>query len=112
MGSSGSDSQRSASSPRDIAELFNDYFFYILTGNDDDIDLNDTPSNTAQACDISGISLSSEDILVALLNIDTSKAAGPDGISPRLLKETSCQIAPSLCLLLNQSLRNDSLPEE
>ena len=36
----------------------------------------------------------------------------PDGISPRLVKETAHQIAPSLSTLFNRSLDSGSLPEE
>ena len=31
-----------------------------------------------------------------LLNLSPNKATGPDGLSPRLLKELASQIAPSL----------------
>ncbi|CAB3982156.1 Hypothetical predicted protein [Paramuricea clavata] len=41
-----------------------------------------------------------------------SKASGPDGIPARILKECSHQIAPSICDLLNHSLRTGRLPSE
>ena len=40
------------------------------------------------------------------------KATGPDGIPNKILIETAQQIAPSLCLLFNLSLRRGSLPDE
>jgi hypothetical protein len=56
--------------------------------------------------------LSPDYVLSALLNLDTNKATGPDGIPPKLLKETAHQIAQSLCFLVNLSLQYGSLPEE
>ena len=50
--------------------------------------------------------------MVCLRTLDVNKATGPDGISPRLLKETAHQIAPSLSTLFNRSLDSGSLPEE
>ena len=42
----------------------------------------------------------------------TDKATGPDGISARLLKECSNEIAPSLTALFNKSLSLGKVPEE
>ena len=112
MGSNGLDPDlaRSASCPRDIAELFNDYFSSIVSGSDKTTQT-DNPSSPTD-CNLSELILSPDDVLAALLSLDTNKATGPDEIPPRLLKECAHQIAPSLCLLFNQSLRHGSLPEE
>ncbi len=112
MGSNGldPDSARSASCPRDIAELFNEYFSSIVSGSS-----NTTPMECPTPpldCTLSELTLSPDDVLAALLNLDTNKATGPDGIPPRILKECAYQIASSLCLLLNQSLQLSTLPEE
>ena len=40
------------------------------------------------------------------------KALGPDGIPGRILKETAQQIAPSLTLLFDKSLRSAVVPDE
>jgi hypothetical protein len=47
-----------------------------------------------------------------LNNMDTTKANGPDGIPPRLLKEFSREISSSLCSLFNMSLATGCLPME
>jgi hypothetical protein len=114
MGASESDtaSVRLASCPRDIAELFNDYFTSVLNSNDDLIDSTALPSTTQCEPTTSELNLSQEDVLVCLRTLDVNKATGPDGISPRLLKETAHQIAPSLSTLFNRSLDSGSLPEE
>ena len=87
MGSSRLDSNqaRSASCARDIADLFNDYFSTIVSGNDNTIPTNISSSPTDSK--LSGLTLSSDDVLAALLSFDTNKATGPDEIPPRLLKE-------------------------
>jgi hypothetical protein len=101
MGASESDtaSVRSVSCPRDIVELFNDYFTSVLNRNDDLIDSTTLPPTTQCEPTTSELNLSPEDVLVCLRTLDVNKATGPDGISPRLLKETAHQIAPSLSTL-------------
>jgi len=44
-------------------------------------------------------------VLTFLKQLDINKATGSDGIPVRLLKETADQIAPSLTMLFNKSLR-------
>jgi hypothetical protein len=114
MGVGGSDptSVQSVSCPRDIVEFFNVYFSSVLNGNDDPIYSITPPSTTGCESTLSELKLCLEDVLNVLLNHDTNKATGPDGILPRLLKETAHQIAPSLCSLSNQSFNGGSLPED
>ena len=113
MGCAGSDSApaRSASCPREIAELFNDYFSSIVTDKDNPSinTFSSPPPSDSSICDLI---LSPEDVLVGLLNLDIHKAVGPDQIPPRLLKECAHQIAPSLSLLFNRSISEGSLPDE
>ena len=44
--------------------------------------------------------------------MNNGQNTGPDEIPPRILKECAHQIAPSLCLLFNQSLQHGSIPKE
>ena len=44
--------------------------------------------------------------------MDPTKAAGPDGIPARVLRECSYAIAPSLCSLFNHSLHTGTVPSE
>ena len=71
----------------------------------------DSPSSPTD-CTLSELTLFPDDILAALLRLDTNKVTGLDEIPPRILKECAHQIAPSLCLQFNQSLQHGSLPEE
>ena len=79
----------------DIGELFNKYFTSIVAAHDNEADFTTSPLNTTNENILSKLVLSPDDVLAALLNLDTNKATGPDGISPRLLTETAHQIAPS-----------------
>jgi hypothetical protein len=61
---------------------------------------------------LSDIFQTTEEVLNTLLALDPNKAAGPDGIPPRLLKETAQQIAPSLTELFNRSLSCGVFPDD
>ena len=45
-------------------------------------------------------------------NLRTNSAAGPDGISPKLLQECSDQLAPVLTMIYKKSLDQGIVPEE
>ena len=62
--------------------------------------------------EISSIEISECEIEPHLNNLDTSKAYGPDGIPPPLLKEYSKEIASSLCSLFNKSIETGRFPKE
>ena len=58
------------------------------------------------------IILSEGTVRSVLRNLDNNKAHGPDEIPARVLTETAYQIAPSLYLLFNKSLKNGIVPRE
>jgi hypothetical protein len=62
--------------------------------------------------EISQIQILEYEVEQCLNNLDTSKAYGPDGIPPCLLKECSKEISPSLCSLFNKSLATGRVPVE
>ena len=49
--------------------------------------------------------ISVEMVLISLKQLDINKVTGSDGIPVRLLKETADQMAPSLTMVFNKSLR-------
>ena len=53
-----------------------------------------------------------EMVLTSIKQLDINKATGSDEIPMRLPKETANQIAPSLTMLFNKSLRLGIFPEE
>ena len=62
--------------------------------------------------EISSIEISECEVEHYLNDLDTSKAYGPDGIPPRLLKECSKEISSSLCSLFNKSIETGRVPRE
>ena len=50
-------------------------------------------------------------VLKLLQTLNVSKAAGPDDIRPRILKELSQELSPILTLLFRASLKQQSLPD-
>ena len=70
------------------------------------------PSSPFTNDTISSIELSNEDVLSALQSLNPSKTPGPDELHPRILKECANDLAPSLCMLFNKSLRLGKLPSD
>ena len=101
---------RTASSPADIASMFNEYFTSVFSTKEhsDPTPTEPKPSDHA-LCDVS---LTTEDVSEALLALDPNKATDPDGIPCRLLKETARQIALSLTQLFNLALCCGTLPDD
>ena len=83
-------------------ELFNKYLSSVFKNSDSDVSLPPQPPATESL--LSYIQFTTEEVQETLLALDTSKATGPDNISPKLLKETAHQIAPSLTKLFNKSV--------
>ena len=53
---------------------------------------------------------SEEEVFELLINLDITKASGPDGISARMLRGTASSVAPVLTQLFNYSIRTGKLP--
>ena len=100
---------RSASTPPEVAELFNEHFASVFSQRT----LDDPPplQTTSPGQALTDVILTTKEVLEALSSLDTNKASGPDGITSRLLKETAEQIAPSLTQLFNQSLSCGTVPD-
>ena len=74
-------------------QMFSEYFIHCSTL---DISTAQLPSNypSLTASHIGSWQTSVNDVINCLSKIDTSKAVGPDGINPKLLKEGAHQLAP------------------
>ena len=107
--SSDNDDTIAADDPNSIADLFNTFFASVFH-QDQTHPANET-TITDENC-LTDIELTVDDILPLLHSLNEHKATGPDGISNKILKETAEQVAPSLCLLFNLSLRSGSLPDD
>ncbi len=103
-----SSARPTATKPAEIAEMFNTYFASVFTS--DDLSYPSEESNADPH--MTELILRELEVEVTLKSLDNNKATGPDEIPARLLKATAPVIAPSLCKLLNKSLRLGTVPEE
>ena len=58
------------------------------------------------------ISITTAGIAMLLDNLRPNKAAGPDGLSPMVLRELSSIIAPALQRIFSKSLSSHQVPED
>jgi hypothetical protein len=61
---------------------------------------------------MSDIEVTVQGVQKLLANLDPTKSMGPDDISPRVLKESSNELAPVLTYIFNQSLSSGELPDD
>ena len=79
----------------DIANCFNEYFASIFThDNNDDHNLKEHLIVDPDIV-LENITLTNDEVITVLPNLNNNKAHGPDGIPARLLTETSSQITSS-----------------
>ena len=92
------------------ADLFNSFF---LSHSNIDASNAELPGNDDinPAVVLDRIVATESDVKDLIKSIDPSKATGPDGISPRLLKEAGDAIVPSLTRLINLSLSCAKVPD-
>ena len=94
---------------KDKAEAFNTFFLSHSIVDDSLIklpDVNNFPQN------LNKIIATEEEVHDLLKCIDTTKATGPDGISPKLLHEAGGSIVKSLTRLINLSLETGRVPKD
>ena len=110
--SSGDDNQQGpqASTPQQIAELFNSYFVSVFTAPSEIRTL--SAHFTSSHPTLNELEIPVEMVLTSLKQLDINKATGSDGIPVRLLKVTADQISPSLTMLFNKSLRLGIFPRD
>ena len=101
------DSGREVYDSKEKAKIFNDFFLSHSNIDDSNIRLPDAEFE----CNLDKIVASENEVHDLLTCIDTSKATGPDGISPKLLHEAGVTIVPSLTKLINLSLTKCKIPK-
>jgi len=90
------------------AESFNYYFSSVFT-EEDESPLPQLP-NSYPSIDI--VVIFTEGVNSLLEGLDPCKACGPDNISIRFIKETTVNLAPSLTLLYQASVKQGRVPNE
>ena len=94
--------------PEDQANLFNKFFFEQFSGEsryDIDIDMNSNDQ-------FMNLKFHELDVLLLLKDVNSSKAAGPDGIHGTVLKNCAASLAKPLTLLFNISFVTGCIPDD
>ena len=93
----------------EMATILNRFFGSVFT----DEDSSSIPQPEGRTLNsINSIDISESDVLKTIEKMDTNKAAGPDKISPRILKETKHQVSKPLSILFNKSLIVGKVPSD
>ena len=93
----------------DKANICNRQFQSAFTRESDD----EIPSKgTSPFTPMGEITVDPNGVLKLLNNLKIHKAPGPDGLSARVLKECSSEIAPILALIYNETLAQGTLPDD
>ena len=99
------------SSGVEMAEAFNKYFYsMIMHASEVPLDAFTLPDGRMLVLD--SLVLCEDEVYKVLLNLDPSKAPGPDGLPTIVLKTCARELTPSLCALFNLSLAEGKLPTE
>ena len=97
-----------ATDAQEKATILNDQYQHVFTKEDPSLpalEESDVPT-------IPKIHVTERGILKQLHALDTTKAAGPDGIPTRVLKETANETAAYLQIIFQQSLDTGSVPTD
>ena len=98
---------KSVTMNEDKAQAFNNFFLSHSNIDDANAQLPDD-NNFPEGLD--DITATEKEVYDLIKIIDPSKATGPDGISPKLLREADIAIVPSLTKLINKSLSSATVP--
>ena len=90
------------------ATALNEYFCKISTIDDADVELRRFENRTETFLPV--ISVEQSEVIDSLSILKVNKATGPDGISHRMLRQTSKTIFLPLCNLFNLSLKTNTYP--
>ena len=90
------------------ADILNDQFKSVFTSEDDTPIPPPTPAHPS----IHDITITEPGVLKLLTNLKVNKACGPDGISPRIMKELAAELAPTLTLIFKKSYETSTVPQD
>ena len=94
----------------ETATALNIYYHSVFTHDDPHIASPPFPAQT-QEC-LSDIQITTEKIEDILLSLDANKAAGPDGIETRTLKQCAEEFAPKLQIIYRKSMDEGVVPQQ
>ena len=94
-----------------MAETLNEYFASVFTCENIN-DFAEMPLDPDNTNVLNDCEFTENSILKVLENINIYKTPGPDGIAPRVLKETKNEICKPLSIIFNKSLNSGKIPRD
>ena len=94
----------------ETATALNTYYHSVFTC-DDPNSINPPFAKQTQEC-LSDINLSTETVEDILLSLNPNKAAGPDGVETRMMKECAEEMAPKLQTIFRKSIDDGEVPRQ
>ena len=91
------------------ANVLNDFFRDQTLVDDTNVDLPVIDHHVVHS-DFSSLQLTPSEVETVLKSLPIGKAAGPDGINNRILRELAVELSVPFCSLFNQSLRTGNFP--
>jgi hypothetical protein len=98
------------SEPKDMARELNNFFGSVFTQEDLTV-IPEAEEEEVQQ-NMPPITVSQQDVLKKIRALRKDAAAGPDGLTPRVLKEFEAQLAKPLEILFNKSILTGEIPED
>ena len=95
---------------QDTAEALNTYYHSVFTRDDGILAPPEFPDKTEER--ITDVFFTVETVEEKLLELDPNKAAGPDRIESRLMKECAEELAPILHQIYRKSIDESEVPEQ
>lgn len=102
-------SGNTAENDSDKAEVLNEQFSSVFTPKSE---TDEIPYIKKAYQNMKDIKVTEDGIRKLLHGLNTSKACGPDEISPKILKELANKLAPTITHLFQQSIDKGAIPEE
>ena len=90
------------------ADVLNKFFASVFTR--EDLENIPDPEMKFDGTPLEGLNISSDEVLKKLMKMNPSKSPGPDGVHPRVLKETAECIVEPLTTIFNKSLHEGKVP--
>lgn len=103
--------QESSSNGLEVCEMFSRYFASVFDNTASDTSNEKTINESYSKNVLSTITITIEDIMIKIKELDKNKCAGPDGIPPSFIKSCQLELVTPLHIIFTKSLRSGTFPK-